>query len=61
MGSTSKEGVHLVKWEKNYTPKRFRVWGQKKVFWFGQALTMKSLWRGLFGKGPWNELFKQNT
>lgn len=31
-------------------------WGIKNLFWFNDALSLKILWRGLFGQGLWKDI-----
>lgn len=57
-GKNDKEGIHLEKWELLSQPKCLGGWGFKNLYWFGLALTMKSLWRALIGYGIWNHTIK---
>ena len=47
-GQKDKERFHLVRWERLACPKDHGGWGLKSILYFGKALVVKSLWRGLF-------------
>ena len=55
-GKKERFAFHLVKWKSLSMPKCFGGWGLKNLFHFGMALSMKSLWRCLFGKGMWHKV-----
>lgn len=52
-GNTESFVFHLVKWKTLSKPMCYGGWGVKNVFYFGKALSAKSLWRGLLGQGIW--------
>ena len=41
------------------TRNTFGGWGVKNILCFGEALAMKILWIGLFGRGLWSEIIKE--
>lgn len=47
---------HLASWERIFKPYATSGWNIKHIFWFSTALTMKSMWRGLFGNSLWNDI-----
>jgi hypothetical protein len=54
-----KEGIPLVSWKILAKPKKGGGWGLKNIHLFGQALTVKSLWRLLFNEGLWGNIMKK--
>jgi len=49
---------HLTRMEKISMPKNSRGWGLLDLRSFGKALLCKSLWRGIYGEGPWSSTIK---
>ena len=49
---------HLVSWHKIFLSKHLGGWGIRQPFWFNVALSIKSSWRALGGKGLWHEIIK---
>lgn len=49
---------HIVKLEKTTRPKILGVWGVLNLKFFGWALILKSLWRGINNKGIWGKLIR---
>ena len=47
---------HLVKLEKITRPKILGGWGVINLKFFGWALILKSLWRGINSKGIWEKM-----
>lgn len=47
-----------MSWDSLAKPKEYGGWGLKNIFYFGNALTTKSLWRSPFSKGQWSEVIK---
>ena len=44
---------HLANWELICLPKSWGRWGLRNLSWFGHALKLRVLWRGLFDEGLW--------
>ena len=50
------ESIHLVRWDSLARSKKLGGWGIKNIFYFGKALTAKSLWRSLFSDNLWSKV-----
>lgn len=48
---------HLTNWSSLAFLYRNGCWNIKNVFWFNTALSLKSLWPGLFGDNLWSKVF----
>jgi hypothetical protein len=48
--------IHLLSWDKISREKSLGRWGIQNIFWFNIALVLKTVWRGLMGKGSWSEI-----
>lgn len=48
-----------MSWERLARPKKLGGQGVKNIFYFGQALAAKSLWRSLFLAGLWSVVIKE--
>jgi len=57
-GHAYQNKIHLVKMASISKPKRAGGWGLLDMRTFGKALLCKSLYRGIFGDGPWSKIIK---
>jgi hypothetical protein len=55
-GAKKPIGFHLANWDSITRPKALGGWGIQNLNRFAKALVAKSLWRGLFGLGPWSKV-----
>lgn len=51
-----KKKFHLSSLSNTSKPKSFGGWGLLDLKSFGKALLCNSLWRGVFGEGPWSNI-----
>ena len=58
LGCAERGKYHLVNWERLSEIKCLGGWDIKNIQWFNTALSMQSMWRGLFGKGLWSEVLR---
>lgn len=58
-GSSAHRKFHLVKMDAISIPKHLGGWGLKDLRQFGWALICRTLWRGIFGDGPWSNIIRQ--
>jgi len=59
-GAKADQGkVHLSKMDSISMPKKLGGWGLMDQRLFGKALVCKSMWRGIFGDGPWSAIIHQ--
>lgn len=58
-GQGKKRKYHLSKLSVILLPKNLGGWGLLDLRSFGKALLCKSLWRGIFGEGPWSDTIKK--
>eukprot|EP00253_Pinus_taeda_P001784 PITA_01784 len=58
-GKSNQRKFHLSKMENISLPKNLSGWGLLDLRNFGKALLCKSLWRGIFGEGPWSITIKK--
>jgi hypothetical protein len=55
-GAKKPIGFHLASWDSITRPKALGGWGIRNLNRFAKALDANSLWRGLFGLGPWSKV-----
>ena len=58
VGAEDNRKVHLENWELLSLSKHSGGWGLRNLYYFGRDLALKSLRRGIFGKGLWNDVLK---
>eukprot|EP00253_Pinus_taeda_P017686 PITA_17686 len=58
-GKSHQKKYHLSRMEKIASPKSLGGWGLLDLRIFDKALLCKSLWRGIFGDGPWSNTIKK--
>ena len=49
-----------MRWEGLVRTKKLGGQGIKKIFYFGQTLAIKIIWRSLFTKDMWSTVIKDN-
>eukprot|EP00253_Pinus_taeda_P036565 PITA_36565 len=57
-GMSEQRKYHLVKMDAISIPKQHGGWGLKDLRLSGRALLCRSLWRGIFGEGPWSNIIR---
>ena len=57
-GKSYQSKINLVKMESISRPKNIGGWGLINMKIFGKALLCKSLYRGIFGSGPWSKIIQ---
>lgn len=57
-GQVIQSKFHLVKMASISKPKKAGGWGILDMRSFGKALLCKSLYRGIFGDGPWSKVIR---
>lgn len=57
-GKSYQSNIKLVKMESISRPKKNGGWGLINMKIFGKALLCKSLYRGIFGSGPWSKIIQ---
>lgn len=57
-GKSFQSKINLVKMEIITRPKNIGGWGLLNMKIFGKALLCKSLYRGIFGSGPWSKIIQ---
>lgn len=57
-GKSFQSKINLVKMEIISRPKNIGGWGLLNMKIFGKALLCKSLYRGIFGSGPWRKIIQ---
>lgn len=57
-GTSSHTKYHLEAWQNLAIPKGYGGWGMKHIFWFEEALSVKSLWRALFNDSLWSDVIR---
>lgn len=58
VGNLNHSKFHLTSSQIISVPNNLGGWGLKHPNWFSFFLSTKSLWRGLFGEGPWKKFLK---
>lgn len=58
-GKSKQRKYYLSKLSDISLPNNYGGWGLLDLRTFGKALLCKSLWRGIYGKGPWSNIIKK--